>query len=125
MILRHLSGSAAIPAVARAAVLALLLALLQGCASGQPVKVMNKSATPLVNVVVSGEGFSEKFGTIPPGGAETLRIRPRGETGLRIEFEVDGRRYTSSHPALEEDHLERAEITIQADHSISIEFNPT
>ncbi len=111
-------------ALARLAVLGLAFALLQGCASGDLVKVINKSPTALTDVVVSGNGLSKRFGTIPAGGAETLRVRPRGESGLRVEFEANGRRYSSSREALEDDHLERAEITINADYSIVIEINP-
>ena len=51
-------------------------------------------------------------------------MRPRGETGLRITFEANGKRYSSGRDALEEDHLERAEITVGLDYSIHIDFNP-
>ena len=119
-----LSGPAA--KLWRAGALAAMLALLPGCRSGDPVKVMNGSATALTDVVIAGNGFTEKVGTIPPGGAETVRIQPtRGsETGLRITFEANGRRYSSSRDALEDDHLDRAEITVNADYSIQIDFNP-
>lgn len=120
----HLPRIDAVVVIARTIALAMVVALLQGCASGDPVKVVNHSATELTNVVVSGSGFSQSFGTIPPGGAETLRVRPRGETGLRIVFEANGRSYSSAREALQDDHLERAEITIGADHSILIQFNP-
>ena len=111
-------------ALPRLVALGIVLALLQGCTSGDPVKVMNNSPTELTNVVVSGNGFSQSFGTIPAGGAETMRVRARGESGLRIVFEANGHSYSSAREALQEDHLERAEITVNADYSIAIEFNP-
>ena len=124
MMLPHLPRSAAVLASWRFVALVLVGVLLQGCGTGDPVKVMNNSPTELKNVVVSGNGFSQSFGTIPAGGAETLRVRARGESGLRIVFEANGRSYSSAREALQEDHLERAEITVSADYSIAIEFNP-
>ena len=108
----------------RTVALAVLLVVLSGCASGVPVVVMNKSSVALTNVIVSGEGFSQDVGTIPAGGAETVHVQPRSETGLRVTFEANGRHYTSAREALEEDHLERAEITVGADFSMNIDFNP-
>ena len=124
MIANHVGRLAPAAMLWRTAVLAAALTLLVGCRSGQPVKVTNRSSGALTEVVLTGNGFTEKVGTIPAGGAETVRIQPRGETGLRITFEANGRRYGSGRDALEEDHLERAEITINADYSIQIDFNP-
>lgn len=104
--------------------LAAVVGLLQGCGSGDPVKVINNSPTELTNVVVSGSGFSQTFGTIPAGGAETMRVRARGESGLRIVFEANGRSYSSGREAMQDDHLERAEITVNGDYTVEIEFNP-
>jgi hypothetical protein len=108
----------------RIAALLVAVVALSGCAPGTPVVVINHSPVPLTDVVVTGSGFSQTVGTIPAGQAETVHVRPRGETGLRITFEANGKRYSSGRDALEEDHLERAEITVGLDYSIHIDFNP-
>jgi hypothetical protein len=62
-----------------------------GCSQGNRLVVINESNSPLHDVLVSGSGFSERIGTIAPHGEARLVVRPRGESGLQIQFNVDGK----------------------------------
>jgi hypothetical protein len=74
---------------------ALLAALLAGCVSGVPVSVTNQSATELIQVRVAGTGFAETISSIAPGATETISIRPKGESGLKVTFDAKGDRYAA------------------------------
>ena len=45
----------------------------------------------LSNVVLFGSGFSNHIERIPAGAKHRLRVRPNGESGLRIVFDAGGR----------------------------------
>ena len=77
------------------AALAAVALLLAGCVSGVPVRVVNQAKSKLEHVVVSGDGFSVNVGTIAPGATETVSIRPRGETAVKIAFESGGQHYSA------------------------------
>lgn len=99
------------------------VALLSGCVSGVSVTITNRSASDLEHVVVSGRGFSEDVGTVAAGGAETLSVRPRGESGVKISFEADGQRYSAENGYIEDDVLYRVLVTVDPDFSITIDTN--
>ena len=40
---------------------------------------------------VSGSGFSDRIGTIAPHARVRLVVRPQGESGLHMQFNVDGK----------------------------------
>lgn len=65
--------------------------VVSSCSRGPLVTVRNQSGSTLSNMVVSGSGFSERVGSIPAGGEHRLRVHPRGETGVRLEFDVGAR----------------------------------
>jgi hypothetical protein len=93
-----------------------------GCISGVPVSVTNHSATALHQVVVSGKGFSESVGSIAAGATETIRVRPREETTVKVAFEADERRYSAAtETAIENNDLYIVVVNVAADHTISIE----
>jgi len=99
-------------------------ALLSGCISGVPVSIENQSASDLTNVVVSGKGFSESVGTIRAGNTESIRVRPKGESGIKVTFEVDGQRYSGIEEGyIENDNLYTVKITVDASLSTVIETN--
>lgn len=106
----------------RPAFLAIVVALLlSGCVSGVPVNIANQSASDLTDVVVSGNGFSESVGTIRAGGSATVRVRPKGESGVKVAFEVNGQRYHGIEDGyIENDNLYTVDVTVDADFSISI-----
>jgi hypothetical protein len=106
----------------RSLVLACTCIALSGCINGIPVSVTNHSRATLSNAVVSGSGFSESLGTISPGGTETVRVRPRGQTQVKIAFEVDGQRYSSTTvDYIENDEVHGLRVGVDADFTISIE----
>jgi hypothetical protein len=53
--------------------------------------VINQSHVPLENVVLSGSGFSEAIGSVPPNAQLRVLVRPHGESGLEIGFNAGGR----------------------------------
>jgi uncharacterized protein YggE len=105
----------------RCAAIAAVL-LLAGCVSGVPVSVTNHSASELRQVTVSGTGFSERIGTIAAGATETVRVRPRAETAVKVAFEVDGERYSAiTEGEIENDDVNTVAVTVADDLSISME----
>lgn len=97
--------------------------LLAGCVSGVPVSIDNQSSSDLANVVVSGNGFSESVGTIRAGGSAIVRVRPKGESGVRVAFEANGQRYYGSieDGYIENNDLYTVKATVDAGFSIVIE----
>jgi hypothetical protein len=65
--------------------------LLFGCSSGTPVTVINHSDMLLEDVVVSGSGFSERLGQIGPHAELRRQVEPRGESGVQVRFNADGK----------------------------------
>lgn len=107
----------------RAAFAALVVAalLLAGCVSGVPVAVSNKSTAQLEHVVVSGEGFSVKVGSVAPGATETVRIRPRGETSVKVTFQLGGQRYSAiTEGTIANDDVNTVEAVVNEDLSITL-----
>jgi hypothetical protein len=97
------------------------VALLSGCVSGVPVSIENQSSSDLSQVVVSGKGFSESVGTIHAGKTETIRIRPRSETAVKVAFEVNGQRYSGTLDGhIENDNVYTVKATVDPSFSIVI-----
>jgi hypothetical protein len=80
---------------ARVLVSGLLVLLLGGMAllllwrgySGPPViTVVNDSGSPLTNVTLEGNGFSQSLPDIVPGGSVTTIVHPRGESSFKVAF---------------------------------------
>lgn len=67
------------------------LLLAAGCSRSPVIALSNQSSQTLSNVVVSGSGFSERIGNLPGGGRRELPVQPRGETGVRLEFDAGPR----------------------------------
>ncbi|HRZ34727.1 MAG TPA: hypothetical protein P5534_00005 [Candidatus Paceibacterota bacterium] len=59
-----------------------------GCSRAPVLTIKNQSSLTLSNVVVSGTGFSERISNIPAGGKHRLRVRPQGESGVRLVFDA-------------------------------------
>ena len=93
--------------------------LLSGCISGVPVNIDNQSASDLTNVVVSGNGFSESAGTIRAGDKAVVRVRPKGESGVKLAFEVNGQRYSALEQTyIENDNTYIVDVTVDAEFSV-------
>jgi len=69
--------------------------LLAGCSGGSRVTVSNASSAKLDSLVVSGTGFSKSLGVLEPGAKRDVRIRPKGESSLRVTFIANGASYDS------------------------------
>lgn len=67
------------------------LIALAACSAGTPVTITNQSALPLESVVVFGSGFKEPIGRIDPMQSASVRVQPKGETGLGISFRAGAR----------------------------------
>ena len=97
-------------------------AVLSGCVSSVPVTIANNSSVPIVNVVVSGSGFSESVGAIAAGGRATAHVRPPGETQVKVAFDVDGQRYSAmTGERIANDGANTVEATVDADFTITLE----
>jgi CTP:molybdopterin cytidylyltransferase MocA len=57
------------------------------------VTVQNASGHDLRRVVLTGSGFVDTMAQVPAGQSVTLRVRPRGESGLAVSFIADGREF--------------------------------
>jgi hypothetical protein len=64
--------------------------LITACSRQPVVTVINASAAPLESLTVSGNGFSERLGALAPGKTLSVVVSPKGETGLRLEIDVNG-----------------------------------
>jgi hypothetical protein len=69
--------------------------LFSGCNRGASLTVVNRSAAELTNVVATGTGFTQSIGTIPAGGESRATIRPTSESGLKLDFDANGKHFTS------------------------------
>src|SRR4051812_40589524 len=69
----------------------ILLMAVTGCSRSSVVKITNRSSMTLSNLVLSGSGFTNHIERITPGEEKDFTPRSRGESGLRITFEVGGR----------------------------------
>jgi hypothetical protein len=64
---------------------------LAGCSRAPVITIDNRSTSAIANIVVSGSGFSERIDNIAAGAKTTLTVHPRGESGVRLAFDADGR----------------------------------
>ena len=65
--------------------------MFAGCSRQNLLVVANESNTQLRDVVASGSGFSEPLGAIAPHEKRRTAIRVRGESGLELHFNADGK----------------------------------
>ena len=73
------------------ATLALVVAILAiGFPKDPVVFVHNRSGETLENFHLRGSGFSETIPRIEAGETIVLRVAPRGESGLAVEFDAAG-----------------------------------
>ena len=62
------------------------LTVLAGCSDATPISLTNRSRATLDDVVVAGSGFERAVGSIAPGNTAIVRVRPSGESGLKLSF---------------------------------------
>ncbi len=73
-----------------------VLALVVGCSQAPQLTVINRSTAELTNVVASGTGFTQPVGSIPAGGQRSILVNPRGESGLQLAFDANGKHFSSA-----------------------------
>jgi hypothetical protein len=71
----------------------LLVSGVPGCSRPPQVTVHINSGVTITNVVISGQGFSEKLRDIVPGGSARAAARPTAESGLQVAFDANGKRH--------------------------------
>lgn len=71
------------------------LLLAPGCSRRPAMTVKNQSPHTISNVVVSGSGFTENLGSIPAGGERRVRVRPTGDSGMRLVFDAESQHVDS------------------------------
>ena len=102
--------------------LLLCLVPVTSCSRHPQVTVVNTSADPLADLIVSGSGFSEPLGSFAPGEQKTVEVRPSADTGLSLTFEAKGA--THAPPAdgyFEASGLYRVRATVRPDFSVKVE----
>ncbi len=78
------------PLLAFAALALVVAILILGTPKNPVVFVHNRSGVALENIWLHGSGFSETISRIEAGETFVLRVAPRGESGLAIEFDAAG-----------------------------------
>ena len=78
------------PLLAFAALALVIAILIIGAPKNPVVFVHNRSGVALENIWLHGSGFSETIPRIEAGETFVLRVAPRGESGLAVEFDAAG-----------------------------------
>jgi hypothetical protein len=100
--------------------LAALMALT-GCSDAPVITISNRASVAISNVVVSGSGFSARVDVIPIGADHKLKVYPRGESGIRLAFDADGRHVNSEEQGyFESTGGYRVSVTVQPDMKVSV-----
>jgi hypothetical protein len=99
--------------------------LITGCSRQPEVTVINESAAPLENLVVSGNGFSERLGTLVPGKTVTVGVSPKSETGLGLEFDVNGTHHAPPPDGYFEGNSgSQVKAVVKPDFSVKVDSRP-
>ena len=100
----------------------LFLFVTTSCSRHPRVTVVNASADPLTDLVLSGSGFSELLGSLAPGEQKTVEVRPSADTGLALNFEAKSTTHTPPADGyFEASGLYRVRATVQPDFSVKVE----
>ncbi len=96
--------------------------LLAACSKGTPIHVTNQSPVPLERLSVSGTGFSATVAEIlPPGETRTVRVDPRGESGVIVSFQARGTPVTVPEQGyFEGNGIYAVYVVVKPDHSVSV-----
>jgi hypothetical protein len=93
-------------------VLAFVAALLFGCSKDVPIAITNQSGRPLQDVAISGAGFNQHISSIPAGETVTLRVHPRGATGVAIGFDLGAKKFSYAESGYFEANGYKVAITV-------------
>jgi hypothetical protein len=102
-------------------ILLAVIVAVAGCSRAPVVAITNRSTNALVNVVVSGSGFTNRIDKIAAGAETRLTVHPRGESGLGIAFDAGGQHIDAG----EQGYFEagggyRVAVTVQPDLKVSV-----
>jgi len=92
---------------------------LVGCSQAPTITVVNKSPITISNVTVTGSGFSERINRLGVGEEHRLRVRPTGESGVRVAFDAGAIHVDSG----EQDYIEPAggyQVTVTVDTNLGV-----
>jgi hypothetical protein len=92
---------------------------LSGCSRGANLNVINRSTAELTNVVATGSGFTQSIGSIPAGKQHSISVSPRSESDLKIDFDVNGKHFTSKPQGYFEGGTVTA--TVSTDFSVTVD----
>ncbi len=99
-----------------------VLVAAPGCSRAPVLTVRNDSSQTLSNVVVSGTGFSERISMLPSGVEHRLRVKPQGESGVRLTFDAGGQQVDSGIQGyIEPAGGYRVRVTVGTNLNVSIE----
>jgi hypothetical protein len=104
---------------ARLACLVVIL-MAAGCSRQSTITVLNASSAELRNVVVSGTGFRESIPKLAPGQIVTLASHPRGDTGIAVEFDAQGRHVSAPPQDYAGGGGYRVEVKVSPELSVSV-----
>jgi len=76
---------------------ALGLVAFFGHSSDPIITIENESDNTLTKIILSGSGFSQQVGDLPPGEKREVIVRPNGESGLNLAFQVNDRSYENNN----------------------------
>jgi hypothetical protein len=102
----------------------LCLVIPAGCARQPQLTVVNQSSSPLTNLVVSGTGFSVRLETLAPGTQTHVGVSPSGDSGLRFEFDANGKHFASAPDCyIENSPLYRVTATVSPDFKVKVDVS--
>lgn len=100
--------------------LLLACSLFAACPRDMQLTVINKSPATLTNVVASGSGFSHSLNPLAPGAQQQITITPRGESGLKLAFDADGKHFAPQEQGYFEKSY-KVSATVAPDFSVTVD----
>ncbi len=98
------------------------VALLAGCTRGAQITIVNRSTAELTNVVAAGTAFSQAVGSIPAGEQRSVSVSPRGESGLQLNFDANGKHFSStSQGYFESGSSYKVTATVAPDFTVNVD----
>jgi len=103
------------------AIILATIVTLAGCSRAPVITIDNRSTSAIANIAVSGSGFSERIDNIAAGAKTTLTVHPRGESGVRLAFDADGRHIdTGEQGYFEAGGGYRVSVIVEPDLKVSV-----
>ena len=97
-----------------------VILMAAGCSRQSTITVRNASGSELQNVVISGTGFRETIPTLAPGQTVTLASHPKGDTGIAVEFDAQGRHVSATPQDYAGGGGYRVEVEVNSELSVSV-----